>query len=71
MKFPLPPQGQPNRVYPRGAPPGLYGPVSVLAGAAQMSGRTWVGGALVVAAAAWSAWAAPGEDRAAAAQSAA
>ncbi|WP_199542885.1 AI-2E family transporter [Paraburkholderia kururiensis] len=38
MKFPLPPQGQPNRVYPRGAPPGLYGPVSVLAGAAVVSG---------------------------------
>ncbi len=37
---------------------------SVLAGAAQMSERTWVGGALVVAAAAWSAWAAPGQDRA-------
>ena len=44
---------------------------SVLAGAAQLSERTWVGGALVVAAAAWSAWAAPGEERAAAAQSAA
>ncbi|WP_114809444.1 AI-2E family transporter [Paraburkholderia kururiensis] len=38
MKFPLPPQGRPNRVYPRGAPPGLYGPVSVLAGAAVVSG---------------------------------
>ncbi|WBX99950.1 DMT family transporter [Ramlibacter tataouinensis] len=44
---------------------------SVLAGAAQLSERTWVGGALVVAAAAWSACAAPGEDRAGAAQSAA
>lgn len=50
----------------------LFASVSaVLAGAAQLSERTWLGGALVVAAAAWSAWAAPGEDRAAAAQSAA
>ncbi|HZY17348.1 MAG TPA: DMT family transporter [Ramlibacter sp.] len=33
---------------------------SVLLGAAQLAPRTWVGGALVVAAAVWSAWAAPG-----------
>jgi drug/metabolite transporter (DMT)-like permease len=32
---------------------------SVALGAAQMSGRTWVGGALILAAAAWSAWPEP------------
>ena len=34
---------------------------SVLAGAAEMAPRTWIGGAMVVAAAAWAAWAAPGQ----------
>ena len=32
---------------------------SVALGAAQMTGRTWVGGALILVAAAWSAWPAP------------
>jgi len=42
---------------------------SVAAGAAELSPRVWTGGALVVLAAAWSAVAAPGKPRAAAAQS--
>lgn len=41
---------------------------SVLAGAAELSSRTWTGGALVLAAAAWSAWSAPGEPARAAPQ---
>jgi drug/metabolite transporter (DMT)-like permease len=44
---------------------------AVLAGAAELGPRTWVGGALVVAAAAWSAWASPGEPAPGRAQSAA
>ncbi|MBA2960660.1 MULTISPECIES: EamA family transporter [Ramlibacter] len=44
---------------------------SVAAGAAELAARTWTGGALILAAAAWSAWAAPGPARPARAQSAA
>jgi hypothetical protein len=41
----------------------------VLAGAAELTARTWVGGALIVLAAAASAWATPGEPAPDAAQS--
>jgi drug/metabolite transporter (DMT)-like permease len=44
---------------------------SVLAGAADLSSRIWSGGALILAAAVWSAWSSPGEDGSPAAQSAA
>lgn len=44
---------------------------SVLAGAAELDARTWAGGALVVLAALWSAWAVPRTERRPAAQSAA
>lgn len=44
---------------------------SVLLGAAELAPRTWAGGVLVLAAAAWSAWAAPGEAASRRAQSAA
>ncbi len=43
---------------------------SVLAGAAAMAPRTWLGGALVLAAAAWAAWATPGGNPTVRAQSA-
>lgn len=50
----------------------LFASVSaVLLGAAELSANVWAGGALVIAAAAWSAWSTPGSDRAAAPQSAA
>ena len=39
---------------------------SVALGAAQMTGRTWVGGALILAAAAWSAWPEPDQTAASA-----
>ncbi len=42
---------------------------SVLAGAAELSVRTWAGGALIVAAAAWSAWASPPAEPGSGAQS--
>jgi drug/metabolite transporter (DMT)-like permease len=44
---------------------------AVMLGAAELAPSTWTGGALVVVAAAWSAWDAPGEGRAGAPQSAA
>lgn len=44
---------------------------SVLLGAAELAPRTWAGGALVLAAAAWSAWASPGQADPRRAQSAA
>ena len=50
----------------------LFASVSaVLLGAAELSANVWAGGALVVAAAAWSAWDTPGSQPAAAPQSAA
>jgi drug/metabolite transporter (DMT)-like permease len=44
---------------------------SVAAGAAELGPRTWAGGALILAAAAWSAWAAPAPEAHGRAQSAA
>ena len=50
----------------------LFASVSaVLLGAAELSANVWAGGALVVAAAAWSAWETPGSQPAPAPQSAA